>query len=106
VADRNGNVYRQDRRGNLQQRQGNQWSDVGGARPDRSGSRPQVSRPQARQPADTGRINRDLQARQRGDARSQNFQRSQNAPNARRGGGGNVPRPAAGGGQRGDRSRR
>ncbi len=106
VADRNGNVYRQDRRGNLQQRQGNQWSDVGGARPDRSGSRPQVSRPQARQPADTGRINRDLQARQRGAARSQNFERRQTAPNVRGGGGDNVSRPRGGGGQRGDGSRR
>ena len=113
VADRDGNVYRQDRRGNLQQRRGNQWSEVGRdrpgqrpeARPARPGSRPEVSRTPARQPADTGRINRDLQARQRGDTRSQNFQRRQNAPDVS-GGGGNVSRPAARGGQRGDGSRR
>lgn len=108
MADRNGNVYRQDRRGNLQQRRGNQWSEVGReqparrpeARPDRPGSRPEV-----RQPVDTGRINRELQARQRGEARSQNFQRRQNAPDVRRGGGGNVSRPAARAGRRGDAAR-
>jgi hypothetical protein len=112
VAGRDGNVYRQDGRGNLQQRRGNQWSEVGREQParrpearrDRTGSRPEVSRPAVRQTADTGRINRDLQARQRGEARSQDFQRRQNAPNAR--GGGNVSRPAARGGQRGDGGRR
>ena len=116
VADRDGNVYRQDRRGNLQERRGNQWSEVGRdrpaqrpeARPARPGSRPEVSRPPGRQPADTGRINRELQARQRGDARSQNFERRQNAPNVRGGGGGNVSRPGGQGrgGQRGDRAAR
>ncbi len=122
VADRDGNVFRQDQRGNLQQRRGNQWVGVGQerpgsrpeARPARPGSRPEVSRPAGRPGGDTGRVNRELQARQRGDARTQNFQRRQSSPAGRGGGvsrpsgggrGGNVSRPSGGGGRGGGVSR-
>jgi hypothetical protein len=113
VADRNGNVYRQDNKGNLQQRQGNQWAKAGGERP---GARPEArpsqppaditqrpSRPEAR-PAtrpessrpsyDTNRLNQEFQARQRGEARTQNFQRAQSSPAFH--GGGGLSRPSGG----------
>lgn len=118
LADRNGNVYRRDKRGNWQQRQGNQWTRAGAGRtaarqPSRTSQRPGgFSRPtqRPRQPAasrpgfDSGRLNRDLRARQRGQMRTQNFQRHQRASSFRPSGlGGGRPsggfsRPRGGGG--------
>lgn len=114
VADRDGNVFRRDQRGNLQQRQGNQWASLDGQRPGtrpeaRPAARPsqrprEVSRPTPR-PADRSnvdrnRINRDFQARQRGEVRTQNSQRRQNSPSVRGAGGGGgrggVSRPSGG----------
>jgi len=113
VADRGGNVYKRDNQGNWQQRQGNQWSRPGGERP---ASRPAASSrpsPRAERPAaaprptpatrpaaaprpsfDSGQLNRDFAARQRGEMRSQNFQRASMASRPSFGGGG---RPGGGG---------
>jgi hypothetical protein len=111
-ADRNGNVYRRDNKGNWQQRQGNQWAKAQAARPASRPSRPAgVSRPTPRpvQPAarpsfNASNLNRNFQARQRGQVRTQNFQRVQRSPAFRpSGGGGGRPaggfsRPSGGGG--------
>jgi len=116
LADRNGNVYKRDNQGNWQQRQGNQWSGAGAARPEtRPATSPQPSpRPErpaattrptpAARPAaaprpsfDSGQLNRDFAARQRGEMRTQNFQRA-NAASRPSGGGGAVSRPSGGGG--------
>ena len=123
LADKNGNVYKRDNQGNWQQRQGNQWSKPGAERPatrpaaqpaarptarpeaTRPAARPEASRPAARPSMDTGQLNRDFQARQRGEARTQNFQRASAAslpagvsrPSGG-GGGGGMSRPSGGGG--------
>jgi len=130
LADKNGHVYKRDNAGNWQQRQGNQWSGAGAAKP---AARPATSprptpptditrRPQpgtmhpptATRPSyDSGQLNRDYQARQRGETRTQNFQRSQGASYSRPspspsasfsrpsgGGGGGAGFHGAGGGRR------
>ncbi|MFZ5450371.1 MAG: hypothetical protein ACOZF2_00650 [Thermodesulfobacteriota bacterium] len=117
LADRKGNVYRRDNRGNWQQRQGNQWSKAGAGpsavrQPSRPTQRPGgYSRPtpRPRQPGasrpgfDSRSLNRDFQARQRGQMRTQNFQRRQSSQSFRpsgRGGGrpsGGFSRPSGGG---------
>jgi hypothetical protein len=114
-ADKSGNVYRRDAKGNWQERQGGQWNrPQAAARPATRPSRPSgVSRPTSRpsQPAarpsfDANRMNRDFQARQRGQMRTQNFQRAQSSPAFRpsggfsrpSGGGGGFARPSGGGG--------
>jgi hypothetical protein len=111
-ADRSGNVYRRDARGNWQQRQGNKWTKAqAAARPATRPSRPSgVSRPTPRpsQPTarptsfNANRMNREFQARQQGQARTRNFQRAQSSPAVRpsrpSGGGGGISRPAGGGG--------
>jgi hypothetical protein len=123
VADRNGNVYRRDNQGNWQQRQGNQWSKAGAGRPATSQARqpsrpsqrpanisrptPRPTQPSASRPSfDSRSLNRDFQARQRGEMRTQNFQRRQSASSYRPSGGGGRPsggfsRPSGGGGGRG-----
>jgi hypothetical protein len=114
LADRNGNVYRKTPQG-WQERQGNQWSKPAaaarpatrpspGTGPARPATRPEVSRPAPRPAAasrpafDSGQLNRDFAARQRGEMRTQNFQR---AGAASRPSGG--ARPAGGGGGGGRR---
>jgi len=129
LADRNGNVYRKTPQG-WQERQGNQWTKpagAAGARPSTAASpaRPEVTRPptrpEAARPAtrpeisrpatppaaasrpgfDSSQLNRDFAARQRGEMRTQNFQRagaaSRPSPNFSRPGGGARP---GGGGRR------
>jgi hypothetical protein len=122
LADRSGNVYKRDNQGNWQQRQGNQWSRPGGerpaarpapsARPSPGFERPApaarptpAARPAAapRPSFDRGQLNRDFAARQRGEMRSQNFQRASTASRPSFGGGGARPsggisRPSGGGG--------
>lgn len=118
-ADHRGNVYRRDARGNWQQRQGDSWkpaAPTGSSRPSsqvsRPGSRPSQmprditrrgpspSSPSASRPSfDANRLNRDFQARQRGNLRTQNFQRAGSAPTSRPSGG--FSRPSGGGGLRG-----
>jgi hypothetical protein len=115
-AGKNGNVYRRDARGNWQQRQGNSWKSVAGAQPSRPSS--QASRPSTRpasRPTDitrrgtrpsvptasqsranTGQLNREFSARQRGEFRTQNYQRARSAPMSRPSGG--YSRPGGGGG--------
>ena len=119
-ADKSGNVYRRDNKGNWQQRQGNQWSkSQAAARPATKPSRPSgVSRPTpkpaqpvARPSFDASRMNRDFQARQRGQARTQNFQRAQSSPAFRPSSrpsrpSGGVSRPSGGGGRGGGGRRR
>jgi hypothetical protein len=114
VADRNGNVYRRDNQGNWQQRQGNQWSKPGAgqaaARPSQrsqAAARPvqQIRPTQAQRPSyDSHSLNRDFQARQRGERRAQNYQRHPSAGFRPPGGGsgtiGPVSRPGGGGGAR------
>jgi hypothetical protein len=119
LADRNGNVYRRDNQGNFQQRQGNQWSKPGGdraaarstpsARPSTMPQRPSAAarptpaaRPSAasRPSFDSGQLNRDFAARQRGQQRVQNFQRS-GAASGLGGRGGGGMRAGGGGGMRG-----
>jgi hypothetical protein len=85
-ADRSGNVYRREAKGNWQGRQGGQWE-----RP-----RPEV-RP--RESFNVSQLNRDFQARERGQLRTQNFQRA--SAGARFGGGGGGFRGGGGGGFRG-----
>jgi hypothetical protein len=107
-AGKNGNVYRKTPQG-WQERQGNSWSRAAGG----AGSRPlegMARQPQrapfrpATQPSfNTGQLNREFNARQRGETRTQNFQRAQSAPAYRpaapsRPSGGGVSRPAGGGG--------
>jgi hypothetical protein len=121
VADRSGNVYRKDNQGNLQQRQGNQWAKAGaqrpGARPEaqpatrptqrpgditqrptrpetRPTARPEAARPSPQPGFDANRLNREFQARDRGQARTQQFQRAQSSPSF---GGGGMSRPSGGG---------
>jgi len=118
-ADRSGNVYRRDAKGNWQQRQGNAWKPSAAARPATRPSRPSgVSRPTPRptQPAarpsfDANRMNRNFQARQRGQMRTQNFQRAQSSPAFRPSSrpsrpSGGFSRPSGGGGGRGGGRRR
>jgi hypothetical protein len=132
LADKKGNVYKRDNQGNWQQRQGNQWSKPGGQRP---ASRPVASArpsPRPERPAaaprptptarpaatprpsfDSGQLNRDFAARQRGEMRTQNFQRasaaSRPSPSFSRpsgGGGGGFRGGGGGGGRGGGRGRR
>jgi hypothetical protein len=112
-ADRSGKVYRRDAKGNWQQRQGNQWTRAqAAARPATRPSRPaSVSRPtpRPRQPAvrpsfDANRMNRTFQSRQRGQIRTQNFQRIHSG--GRPAGGGGGFRGGGGGGRGGGGRRR
>ena len=97
LADRNGNVYRRDQAGNWQSRQGNQWSRPGAAARPASNA---AARPATRPSPNTGQLNRDYAARQRGDMRTQNFQRYQSVSPGGRGGwpsgGGGISRPSGG----------
>jgi len=122
LADRNGNVYKRDNQGNYQQRQGNQWSKPGAERPatrpaasTRPSPRPErpaasprptpSARPAAapRPSFDSGQLNRDFAARQRGEMRTQNFQRASAASRPSFGGGGGGGRGSGGGGRGGRR---
>ena len=112
-AGQNGNVYRKTPQG-WQERQGNSWSKpaaAAAARP--TAPRPPVDMTRRPQPApsrpatqpsfNTGQLNREFTARQRGETRTQNFQRAQSAPAYRpsapsRPSGGGVSRPSGGGG--------
>jgi hypothetical protein len=83
-ADRNGNIHRQNQSGQWQSRQNGQWSSG------QAGTRDRVQ-PQRQARPSTGssqsQLNRQAQARQRGSARSQNFQSSRSrstAPRRRR----------------------
>ena len=103
LADKDGNVYRRDQSGNWQSRQGNQWSKPGAALPAGKAAARPATRPVAARPSpNTGQLNREFAARQRGEMRSQNFQRSQSVSPGGKGGrpssGGAVSRPAGGGG--------
>jgi hypothetical protein len=126
LADNKGDVYKRDKQGNWQQRQGNQWKPAAtpaarpaaatrpGPKPERPVATPRPSpapRPAATpRPGGGGQLNRDFAARQRGEVRTQNFQRAgggtRTAPSfSRSGGGGGGPRggggmsrPAGGGG--------
>ncbi len=125
LADKTGHVYKRDAQGNWQQRQGNQWSKPGGdktgtrpaagARPTPTPERPAAAprpsptpRPTAapRPSVDTGQLNRDFAARQRGEMRTQNFQRASAASRPASisrpsgGGGGGGAREGGGGGRR------
>jgi len=111
LADRHGNVYRRDNQGNWQQRQGGQWKPAtsAGTRP-RASTRPAsqpgrptgayrptpTSRPSAatRPSFDRNQMNRDFAARQRGQQRTQNFQRASSFSRP----GGGFSRPGGGGG--------
>jgi hypothetical protein len=104
LADKNGNVYKRDNQGNMRP----------AAKP---ATRPAAaSRPTPRPSVDTGHLNRDYAARQRGEVRTQNFQRANAAPRpspsvsrpsggggAMRGGGGGGGGRGGGGGGRGGR---
>jgi hypothetical protein len=112
LADRTGNVYQRDKQGNWQQRQGNQWKPTApAARPSPQPQRPTAAprptpgtRPSVSPGAgfDRNQLNRDFAARQRGEMRSQNFQRASAASRPSFGGGGRpgggVSRPSGGGG--------
>jgi len=91
-ADRSGNVYRRDAKGNWQQRQGAQWQAARSG-----GARPAATHRASFQP---NQLNRDFAARQRGQMRTQNFQRA-SAGTHFGGGGGGAFRGHGGGGPRG-----
>jgi hypothetical protein len=115
LADKSGNVYKRDNQGNWQQRQGNQWTKPQAARPstpqpstrptDITQRTPRSAMPAARPSYDSGQLNRDYAARQRGEARTQNFNRA-SAPSrpspspsfSRPSGGGGSFRGSGGGG--------
>jgi hypothetical protein len=107
-ADNKGNVYRKDAKGNWQQHQGNQWKGPQTvARQATQPSRPAgATRPKAThiKPAtppsfNASQLNRNYQARQLGQIRTQNFQRVQSSPAFHpSGGGGGFARPSGGGG--------
>jgi hypothetical protein len=112
-GDKQGNVYRRGADGQWQQRQGNQWSKPEGpktaAKRPQTGYKPETrlpqTRPQTRPGTDYGQLNREFQARQRGEMRTQQFQRQQFQTRPSGGysgggyrGGGGMP---AGGGYRG-----
>ncbi|MCX5891812.1 MAG: hypothetical protein NTW80_02380, partial [Deltaproteobacteria bacterium] len=95
-AGKNGNVYRQTPQG-WQERQGNNWSKPAAAAATRPAAaarptpaarppvditrRPQApSRPATQSGFNAGQLNRESAARQRGETRTQNFQRAQSAP--------------------------
>lgn len=120
LADRQGNVYKRDAKGNWQQRQGNQWTKPGAASRPAAGtrpgspaaSRPTPSRPSAAtQPSfNANRLNQDFAARQRGQQRTQNYQRSSTPSRPAgvsrpSGGGGGRPSGGGGGGRGGGRRR-
>jgi hypothetical protein len=105
-AGKNGDVYRKTPQG-WQERQGNNWSrpNAGAA------ARPPVdmtrrgqgapSRPATQPNSNIGQLNQEFNARQRGETRTQNFQRAQSAPAYRpsapsRPSGGGVSRPSGG----------
>jgi hypothetical protein len=107
-AGQNGNVYRKTPQG-WQERQGNSWSRPSAgaaARPPVDMTRrpqPAPSRPATQPSFNVGQLNREFNARQRGETRTQNFQRAQSAPAYRpsapsRPSGGGVSRPSGGGG--------
>ena len=119
-AGKNGNVYRKTPQG-WQERQGNNWSKptaatrpAAAARPTPAARppvditrRPQAapSRPATQPGFNAGQLNREYTARQRGETRTQNFQRAQSAPAYRpaaasrpSGGGGGYSRPSGGDG--------
>lgn len=117
LADKNGNVYKRDNHGNYQQRQGGQWkpATTSAARPTPSTRpAPQPQRPAASprptpttrpttapQPSfNSSQLNRDFAARQRGDMRTQNYQRASTAsrpsPSYSRPSGGGYSRPSSG----------
>ncbi|MEW6660487.1 MAG: hypothetical protein AB1424_17715 [Thermodesulfobacteriota bacterium] len=111
LADRSGNVYKRDHQGNYQQRQGGQWqpATASATRPGASTRPTPSARPAAAsQPSfNRNQMNRDFAARQRGDMRTQNFQRASAASRpshsfSRPSGGGrpsgSVSRPSGGGG--------
>jgi hypothetical protein len=108
LADKNGTVYKRDKQGNFQQRQGNQWKPAATptTRP-ATASRPERPAAAPRPSFDPSQLNRDAAARHRGEVRTQNFQRASAAPRPQVGpprGGGPRPGPAirpAGGGGRG-----
>jgi hypothetical protein len=89
-SDRNGNVFQRNQANNQwQQRQSNQW-------------RPVQNNNQAVQ-----NLNRQQQMRDRGQTRTQNFERARSAPAsapARSSGGGGFSRPSSGGSSSGGRS--
>lgn len=82
-SDRNGNVFQRNQTNNQwQQRQSNQWRPV-------QNNNPTVQN-----------LNRQQQMRDRGQTRTQNFERARSAPAPARssGGGGSFSRPSSGGG--------
>ena len=114
-AGKNGDVYRQTKEG-WQQRQGDQWSKptashpapTAASRPSPPSTRPSPGsfQPPASRPGpDTTALNRDYAARQRGETRTQNFQRS-TAPPSRPSGGFGGGRGSGGGGGGGGGGRR
>jgi hypothetical protein len=109
LVDKKGDVYRRDKGGNWEQRQGNNWTrpttgpDISGGRPgaatgtgaqtrpSTSQTRPaqpqaQPAQPQNRQAPSS--LDRDYSARQRGAERSQQYQQQRSAPSRGGGGGG------------------
>jgi hypothetical protein len=120
LADKSGNVYRRDPKGDFQVRQGKQWTQPAAAvrpatRPTTPTARPAApatrpTTPAATRPSpDTSRLNRDYQARQTGQMRTEQFQRhpavsprpsapSYSRPSGGFGGGGGGYRGGGGGG--------
>ncbi len=117
LADKNGNVYKRDKQGNYQQRQGGQWKPATTAaakptpstrpapQPQRPAAAPRptpTTRPTAApQPSfNSSQLNRDFAARQRGETRTQNYQRasaaSRPSPSYSRPSGGGYGRPTGG----------
>ena len=88
LTDKQGNVYRDKGNGNMQQMDKNgKWQDTkpstgSGPRATQPSTKPSVS-PDTRQ-----QLDRDMQNRDRGQQRSNNYQNYQRSPSSRSGGGG------------------
>ncbi|NLI33222.1 MAG: hypothetical protein GX422_10670 [Deltaproteobacteria bacterium] len=85
-TDQKGNIYRRDSKGNWQQRDAKRWSNVDRSPSDqvrqqgRSADRSSMQRavkPAQRPSIDTGSLNREFRARERGAQRTHQFNRSQ-----------------------------
>ena len=105
LADKNGNIYKRDNQGNFKQHQGGQWkpATTPPSRPAASPRPTPAPRPVAtpRPSFDSGRMNKEFAARQRGEVRTQNFARASTPRPSVSRPSPSISRPSGGGGRGG-----